>query len=86
MIEFQTQRLAIARETKDRLGEGQSLGNLGSAYRNLGKYDKAIEFQMQRLAIARETKDRLGEGQSLGNLGSAYISLGKYDGSISIRR
>jgi tetratricopeptide (TPR) repeat protein len=36
------QVLTIYREIKDRLGEGNSLGNLGNAYRNLGKYDKAI--------------------------------------------
>jgi len=76
------QRLAIAREIKDRLGEGQSIGNLGIAYYSLGKYDKAIEFHLQRLAIAREIKDRLGEGQSIGNLGIAYYSLGKYDKAI----
>ncbi|MCL1489764.1 MAG: tetratricopeptide repeat protein [Pseudanabaena sp. Salubria-1] len=76
------QALIIYREIKDRLGEGQSLGNLGLAYYYLGKYDKAIEFQLQSLAITREIKDRNGEGQSLGNLGGAYYSLGKYDKAI----
>jgi CHAT domain-containing protein/lipopolysaccharide biosynthesis regulator YciM len=81
-IEFQLQRLAIAREIKDRLGEGNGLGNLGLAYYSLGKYDKAIEFQLQRLAISREIKDRLGERAALGNLGNAYRNLGKYDKAI----
>jgi CHAT domain-containing protein/lipopolysaccharide biosynthesis regulator YciM len=76
------QALTIYREIKNRLGEGQSLGNLGIAYDSLGKYDKAIEFHLQALAISREIKDRLGEGQDLGNLGIAYYSLGKYDKAI----
>jgi CHAT domain-containing protein len=75
----------IAREIKDRLGEGQSLGNLGLAYQALGKYDKAIEFFLQSLAIAREIKDRRGEGASLGNLGNVYYSLGKYDKAIEFQ-
>ncbi|PSB15848.1 hypothetical protein C7B65_23450, partial [Phormidesmis priestleyi ULC007] len=80
--EYHEQRLAIAREIKDRLGEGRSLGNLGIAYYSLGNYAKAIEYHEQRLAIAREIKDRLGEGRSLGNLGIAYYSLGNYAKAI----
>ena len=72
------QSLKLYREIKDRLGEGQSLGNLGLAYLSLGNYPKAIEYQEQSLAIARQLKHRLGEGNALGNLGSAYLSLGNY--------
>ena len=76
------QALIIYREIKDRLGEGQSLGNLGLAYRNLGDYAKAIEYHSSSLAIAREIKDRLSEGQSLGDLGLAYDALGEYTKAI----
>ncbi len=76
------QALTIYREIKDRLGEGNALGNLGVAYDDLGDYAKAIEYQQQRLAIARELKDRMGEEQSLGNLGNAYYSLGDYAKAI----
>ncbi|MFM7602471.1 MAG: CHAT domain-containing protein [Pseudanabaena sp.] len=79
------QSLEVAREIKNRSGEGNALGNLGSAYRNLGKYDKAIEYQLQYLAITREIKDRRGEGYALGNLGSGYYSLGKYDKAIKFQ-
>ncbi len=79
------QALTIYRAIKDRQGEGQSLGGLGIAYRNLGKYDKAIEFHLQSLAIAREIKNREGESLSLGNLGNAYYNLGKYDKAIEFQ-
>ncbi|WP_306415015.1 MULTISPECIES: CHAT domain-containing protein [unclassified Calothrix] len=85
-IEYLQQRLAIAREIKDRLGEGQSLGNLGVAYHALGDYPKAIEYIQQRLAIAREIKDRLGEGNALGNLGIAYHALGDYPKAIEYQQ
>ncbi len=74
--------LQIYRAIKDRLGEGQSLGNLGLAYYSLGNYAKAIEYHERRLAIAREIKDRLGEGNALGNLGLAYRALGNYAKAI----
>jgi CHAT domain-containing protein len=74
-MEYYLQSLAISREIKDRLSEGQSLGNLGIAYQNLGKYDKAIEFQMQFLAIAWEIKSRYGERISLNNLGESFNTL-----------
>jgi CHAT domain-containing protein len=76
------QALIIYREIKNRLGEGNALGNLGLAYKSLGDYAKAIEYHQQHLAIAREIKDRQGEGASLGQLGSAYHSLGDYAKAI----
>jgi tetratricopeptide (TPR) repeat protein len=80
------QALQIYREIKDRLGEGQSLGNLGNAYLNLGEYPKAIEYEQQWLAIAREIKDRQSEGKALGNLGNAYLNLGEYPKAIEYQQ
>src|ERR671932_2201839 len=71
---------------KDRQGEGNALGSLGLAYRNLGDYAKAIEYYQQCLAIAREIKDRKGEGQSLANLGVAYHALGDYAKAIEYQQ
>ncbi|MFM7369364.1 MAG: tetratricopeptide repeat protein, partial [Sphaerospermopsis kisseleviana] len=49
--------LTIYRQIKDRIGEGNSLGNLGIAYTALGEYTKAIEYHTSSLAIAREIKN-----------------------------
>ena len=57
---------------KDRAGEGGALNNLGIAYANLGRHEKAIGYYEQALAIPREVKDRAGEGIALNNLGIAY--------------
>jgi tetratricopeptide (TPR) repeat protein len=69
--------LDAARIMKDRGAEGYTLGNLGSAYSNLGETRKAIEFCEQALAISKEIGDRRGEGNRLSNLGSAYSNLGE---------
>ncbi|NES24828.1 MAG: CHAT domain-containing protein, partial [Symploca sp. SIO3E6] len=81
-IDYYQQGLAITREIKHRLGEGQSLGNLGNAYYALGEYAQAIEYHQQSLAIKREINDRNGEGDALGNLGNAYYALGEYTQAI----
>jgi tetratricopeptide (TPR) repeat protein len=76
------QCLIIYQAIHDRLGEANSLGNLGVAYDSLGQYERAIDFHQQSLAIKREIKYRLGEANSLGNLGNAYYSLGQYEQTI----
>jgi tetratricopeptide (TPR) repeat protein len=54
-----------------------SVGNLGTAYRNMGQYQKAITCYDQALARAREEKDREGEGVWLGSLGNCYADRGQ---------
>src|SRR5207248_2793483 len=75
-IGYYEQNLQIAREVKDRRGEGNALGNLGTAYAALGQAEKAIGCYEQNLQIAREINDRGGEGNAVGNLGNAYAALG----------
>ena len=67
--------LAAARQIRDRKGEGNALGNLGIAYKDLGEPRRAIRFFEQALVIHRDTADRRGEGNDLGNLGLAYADL-----------
>jgi len=68
--------LTAARRLHDRAGEGNALGNLGIAYKNLGETRRAIQFYEQQLVIVREIGDRCGEGNALGNLGNAYKDIG----------
>ena len=50
-IGYYEQALTIAKEIGDRRGEGNHLGNLGSAYYSLGEVQKAREYLEQALAI-----------------------------------
>jgi tetratricopeptide (TPR) repeat protein len=68
--------LVIHRKIDDRHSEGNTLGYLGEAYRQLGDARRAIGYYEQALAIRREIGDRRGEGSDLCNLGSAYAQLG----------
>ena len=71
-IEYHEQALAISREIGDRRGEGNDLGNLGNAYKNLGEVRRAIGYYEQALVIAREIGDRRGEAFLCWNLGLLY--------------
>ncbi len=56
-IEYHEQALVIAREIGDRRGEGNDLGNLGNAYRDLGQVEKAKDYLRRCIAIFEEIKD-----------------------------
>ncbi|MEI6063812.1 MAG: tetratricopeptide repeat protein, partial [Pseudanabaena sp. ELA748] len=84
-IEYTLQSLAIARETKNRLGELTALGFLTEFYKLLGKYNETIKYSEQSLAIAREIKVRELEAKLLTGLGNTYEALGKYDEAINYR-
>ena len=74
--------LAAARELKERLVEGDALGNLGIAYAELGDSRLTIDFFEQALLIHRGLGDRRNEGISLGNLSTAYALLGESQRAI----
>ncbi len=81
-IEWLEAALAAARRLHDRRGEGDALGNLGTAYDNLGEYHQAIKYHEQYLTIAREIGNRRSESTNLGNLGNVYFRLGEYRRAI----
>jgi len=70
-------QLAAARQLKLRRDEGYALGNLGTAWADLGKTPKAIKLFEQAHSITREMGDRRGEVNALGNLGLAWVALGE---------
>jgi tetratricopeptide (TPR) repeat protein len=81
-IRWREAALAAASKLERRSDQGAHLTNLGSAYRWLGEYRRAIEYHVQALAIFGEIGSRKGEGKALGNLGNAYGALGEYRHAI----
>ena len=74
--------LAACQRLGDRQAEGHALGNLGTAWTELGEPKKAIFYFKQDLAVAREIGDRRGEGTTLNNLGNAWTELGETEEAI----
>jgi tetratricopeptide (TPR) repeat protein len=79
------QALTLARDQKDRWGEGVWLGNLGYCYAELGQSGQAIEYHEQALGIAREIGNRVGEATGLGNIGGQYANLGQTTRAIEYK-
>ena len=65
-----------ARRLGDREAQGNHLGSLGKAHKDLGEMEEAVDYYQQALAIARHIGDRRREGIWLANLGVAYRDLG----------
>lgn len=77
---------AAALQIKDREGEGWMLNSLGSAYRELGRFDEAIDQFQRALVIRREAGDRNGEGWALYNLGDTYRTIGRFAEAVEYLR
>jgi len=71
------QALDLARQGKDRQGEGVWLGNFGASFIDLGQYSRAIEYSDQALAIDREVGNRNSEAKDVGNLAVEYAGIGQ---------
>ncbi len=66
----------------ERLHQSAYLGNLGSAYRDLGQVKQGMKFYRTALKIYRDLGDTSGEGITLGRLGIAYRLLGQAEPAI----
>jgi tetratricopeptide (TPR) repeat protein len=67
--------VAAAQRLGDKLTEASTLGNIGTAYGQLGKTCHSIMYLDRSLELAREINNRSVEGHALGNLGNAYLTL-----------
>jgi tetratricopeptide (TPR) repeat protein len=73
-IEHHAAALTICSELGDRRGEGRRLGNLGTAYDQLGRKADALRHHTAALEISREIGDKRSEGRNLVNLGNTYYN------------
>lgn len=76
---MQEKKLVIARETGDRRGGGTAYGNLGTAYKSLGRCMRAIEMHEKEVVIARMTGSIYGQATSLHDTGVVWEKLNELD-------
>jgi tetratricopeptide (TPR) repeat protein len=74
--------LLLAESIGDRLGEAQSLLNLGKAYYALGQYEVAIACYQRSLTLRHSIQAHQGAQDLLFLLGQAYDALHDYSGAI----
>ncbi|CCI09858.1 tetratricopeptide repeat protein [Microcystis aeruginosa] len=73
----------IAGSQREQVCYRNSLSYLGSCYRSLGQYEKAIAYHQQSLEISEAMGDQQEVAISLGNLGNCYNCLGQYEKAIA---
>lgn len=66
----------------DKVGEANTINNLGWYYQQVGKYKESLEYFEAASSIREEIGDKKGLANSCNNLGVMYYMLGKYDKSL----
>lgn len=77
-----THALEAARRSGDGPGQAHSLTNLGSVYRLLGQYERAIDHYRPALALHQHNGDVQGEARTLSNLGIVDERLGHHEPAL----
>ncbi len=77
-LERYQETLVTYREKGDRIGEANTLNQIGAIYARLGKYSKALDYHQQALAIYKQIGDRKGETETFGCIGNAYFKARQY--------
>lgn len=78
------QALATARAQHSRRHEGLVLGHLGTAYKNLADYTRAMELHTQALAIKRELGDEIEQAKTLNNIGLVEEARGNCAKALAV--
>ncbi|MEG4289872.1 tetratricopeptide repeat protein, partial [Microcoleus sp. C2C3] len=85
--------LPILREVGDRVGESNTLKNIGLLYEKKFQSQEALTYYNQALPIMQEVKNRTGEADTLNNIGLVYNNIGQpqealkyFNQALAIRR
>jgi tetratricopeptide (TPR) repeat protein len=78
--------LAVARATKDRRSESETLQNIANAYYFLKDYPNAIDSYQQRLTLSREMDDAEATAASLLGLATVAYSRAEYTPALASYR
>ncbi|SMD27033.1 DNA-binding transcriptional activator of the SARP family [Kibdelosporangium aridum] len=85
-LTLHTRAVSAARESGERVLEGQALCNLGMCLERLGRYTEAVEHHEQALRIFRETGARQLEGHALNSIGVAHSWFSRRQKAMSYYR
>jgi len=66
----------------ERVGEANTLHNIGYVYATLGEKQRALDYYGRALPMRRAAGDRSGEAYTLTNIGAAYDSLGEWQKAL----
>jgi tetratricopeptide (TPR) repeat protein/transcriptional regulator with XRE-family HTH domain len=83
-IARQMAAVQAAQHCGDRLGQANTLNQLGVVWRTMGDYPRAAQALTRALDIYRDLGGRLGEANALNDLGTVRRLTGEYPGSAQV--
>ncbi|MBK9018007.1 MAG: tetratricopeptide repeat protein [Saprospiraceae bacterium] len=81
-LDFYQQALTLNQEIGNDYEAANILNGIGSVYRELKQYSKAIEKQREALAIFEGLKDTTGMAECFNNIGNNYGEMGQPDTAL----
>ena len=81
-VEVNEVAVALASEVGDRQTQAMTLGDLGAALCQQGRYKAATDRLREAIGIHRELGDRYGQAQNLNTLGVICQMMGQYDHAL----
>ncbi|MFI5783917.1 ATP-binding protein [Nocardia sp. NPDC051570] len=78
--------VAAGQRLGDRLGEANSLNNLGAVHSRAGEYKTAADRFEMALGLFRRLGNHLGEANALNNLGNVHEETGDYHEAADLHR
>ena len=85
-LKYARQGLALAEKTGYEKGISFSLNNVGSAYYDLGKFNKALDCFEKRLELTTKLKDSVGVAASKDNIAIIYLHQGELQKALEYRK
>jgi CHAT domain-containing protein/tetratricopeptide (TPR) repeat protein len=77
-LERYQEALVTHRENGDRIGEANTLNQIGAIYTRLEDYSNALDYHRQALAIYEQIGEHKSEAETLGYIGNTYFKAGQY--------
>lgn len=76
------QALSIALQIGDLVAQRRSLGNLSSAYQNLGNFVEAMKCATKAIEVADQTREPRGQSQAYASRGFIHRKQGRLDDAL----
>ena len=70
--------LVTHRKNRDRIGEANTLNQIGAIYVRLGENSQSLDYHQQALTVYKQIGDHKGEAETFGYIGNAYFKARQY--------
>ena len=81
-MDYFNQKVKLSEELGDKKGISDAIGNIGSIYQKMGKFQEALDCSKKQLKLAKELGDKRGISTYSNYIGDIYRVTGEIRKSI----